>query len=624
MALNMKGIEKLYAGSITSTRKGALFNAHSYPTKINPYAITPFILTHTRPGDVVFDGFAGSGATGIATLLCDSPDRSYKELIEKRLGPVEWGSRDCVLYDISELACFISKILTSPLDSDAFFQAASEIIEWLDSTWGWMYKAKDNEGVLGEIRHLVWTEYIICPTCGDVSSFWDLGVTISPPSISSTVKCGQCGVEYEVKAAERQSERYFDDLIDEQINGRMRRPVYIYGKTGKRYWSRRVTSEDSKLIQGIRDTKVPSTVPVVRMLDREGRWGELYRSGYHYGISHLHHFYTRRNLIAVAAAWEKVDEYPEPTKQALRFWISSYTASHSTLMSRIVAKAKAKYLVVTGAQPGVLYISSLPVEKNVFAGLLRKMSTVRAALELIQNAKGKVEVYCASSSRVHLHDSSVDYVFTDPPFGGNIQYSEVNFISESWLGETTKPSDETIISAWRNKSVEDYHELLFRGFLEIHRILKPSGCMTLAFHSANPSVWSAVQSAWEKAGFKLVKTAILDKTQTSFKQTTTRNAVQYDPLVLLRKFSRIGPSEYEQQESTDVSYYPSSIIEEILQSIPEDALSSERSKRKVFTRFVNYHLERGQKVPMNAKAFYHMLEANFDKTGESYYSGHGK
>src|SRR4051812_13498859 len=44
----------------------AAYNAHSYPTKVPPEAIEPFIEHHTRAGDVVFDPFCGSGMTGLA------------------------------------------------------------------------------------------------------------------------------------------------------------------------------------------------------------------------------------------------------------------------------------------------------------------------------------------------------------------------------------------------------------------------------------------------------------------------------------------------------------------------------------------------------------------------------
>ena len=97
--------------------------------------------------------------------------------------------------------------------------------------------------------------------------------------------------------------------------------------------------------------------------------GGSYRSGYHQGITHLHHFYTKRNYLAISYLWNECLRFPSPVRDALRLLILSYNETHSTLMTRVVAKHGSKDFVLTGAQSGVLYISKLPVEKNVFKGL---------------------------------------------------------------------------------------------------------------------------------------------------------------------------------------------------------------------------------------------------------------
>ena len=48
----------------------AIYKAHSYHTKVPHLAIVPSILHYTKPGDVVLDGFAGSGMTGVAAQWC--------------------------------------------------------------------------------------------------------------------------------------------------------------------------------------------------------------------------------------------------------------------------------------------------------------------------------------------------------------------------------------------------------------------------------------------------------------------------------------------------------------------------------------------------------------------------
>src|SRR3546814_18263236 len=61
----------LYRQPLAAKRTGALYGAFPYPTKISPEAIALYIAAHTKPGDTVFDGFGGSGTTGLAALLCD-------------------------------------------------------------------------------------------------------------------------------------------------------------------------------------------------------------------------------------------------------------------------------------------------------------------------------------------------------------------------------------------------------------------------------------------------------------------------------------------------------------------------------------------------------------------------
>ena len=270
----------------------------------------------------------------------------------------------------------------------------------------------------------------------------------------------------------------------------------VYGSTGKKRWSRDANESDLALVGRVNSKPVSDLVPDVTI-----PWGDLYRRGYHQGITHLHHFYTKRNLFVFARLWERVSRFKGSLGDALRFWLLSYNASHATIMTRVVAKSGQKDLVVTSAQPGVLYVSGLPVEKNLFAGLRRKLSTIARAFEIIHGREGSVEVYQRSSCSVHLSDHSVDYMFTDPPFGGNIPYAEINFLNEAWLGQYTERDEEIIVSSAQGKAVGDYQALLCRALSEGRRILKPSGMATVVFHSASADVWNALQAAYSRRRF---------------------------------------------------------------------------------------------------------------------------
>lgn len=583
-------IKALYAAALPSSRSGHLFNAFPYPTKISPEAIALFVAGHTRPGDTVFDGFAGSGTTGLAALLCGNPsDRLRAEA--KRLGlNVSWGARNAVIYEIGALGAFIARTLTNPPNPVLFQEAAEGLLRAAEAEDGWVYEAIDPSGRKGKVRYIIWSDQLVCPGCAQELSFWHACVSLCPARIINHFRCPNCGHESRLTDVERVVKRSRDDFLGDWRTQRVRKPVRVYGTTGRKTWSRDVRSEDFSVLARIQGERVPDSVPEVKV-----PWGDLYRSGYHQGITHLHHFYTRRNLFIFARLWDRTKNYEGAIAEALKFWLLSYNASHSTIMTRVVAKSGQNDLVVTSAQPGVLYISGLPVEKNLFAGLRRKLNAIAGAYRVIHGSEGRVSVHEGSSSGVHLSDQSVDYVFTDPPFGGNIPYSEINFLNEAWLGRYTDRKKEAIVSHTQGKSIDDYKDLLKSSLREAHRILKPNGRATLVFHSASSNVWNALQAAYQEAGFAVECAGVLDKLQGSFKQVRTEGAVKGDPVLLLRK-------------DHIIERWAESNVWAVAEQLRQEALSYvdpvEQTAPRLYSRLVNYFLSRNQPVPLSADDFY--------------------
>lgn len=70
-----------FSADVSEGRNDPICNAHSYHTKVPPKAVMRYILHYTNPGDLVFDGFAGTGMAGVAAQLCG--DRSTIESLGK-------------------------------------------------------------------------------------------------------------------------------------------------------------------------------------------------------------------------------------------------------------------------------------------------------------------------------------------------------------------------------------------------------------------------------------------------------------------------------------------------------------------------------------------------------------
>ena len=75
-----------FAADVSEGKNHPIYNAHSYHTKVPHRAIMRYILHYTEPGDLVFDGFAGTGMTGVAAHLCGNPEEVQGSRISSSRG----------------------------------------------------------------------------------------------------------------------------------------------------------------------------------------------------------------------------------------------------------------------------------------------------------------------------------------------------------------------------------------------------------------------------------------------------------------------------------------------------------------------------------------------------------
>lgn len=583
----------LYSKPLPATRSGPLYSAFSYPTKISPESIAIFIASHTKPGDTVLDTFGGSGTTGLAAHLCANPTTEVIELASKLNAPVTWGPRNATIYELSVLGSFVARTMCAPPEVAAFLKAAEELISTCEKKIGSVYAATDDQGEQGSIRHAIWSDILVCRNCNCETAFWDAVVTSVPLSIASSFTCAACGRIANVGELERSYETFKDQLTGESAIRRKRVLRRIYGKTNGRNWSRPATAEDEATAKAAASISLPSSVPIAEI-----PWGDLHRTGYHKGITHAHHFYTPRNLLVMGTLWQQIELAPKGIRDALKLLALSYNATHSTLMTRVVVKSGDSDFVLTGAQTGVLYVSSLPVEKNIFEGLRRKVKTIAAAFATVSKGGSNVRVVCGDSTKLDLPDKSVDYVFTDPPFSDYIPYAEINFLNEVWLGDLTDKRHEVIVSHSQKKTVSDYGGLMSQVFSEIARTLKDDGKATVVFHSAKADVWRVLQEAYRGAGLNVEVSSVLDKLQGSFKQVTSAVTVKGDPLLLLSK--RQSDSSHSATDGFEADEVIAALVAQAAESIDQ----KERTPERLYSRFVACYLEKGLSVPIDAAGFY--------------------
>ena len=87
-----------FTADVSEGKNDPIYGSHNYHTKVPPKAIMRYLLHYTNPGDVVLDGFSGSGMTGVAVKKCGNPDSVFRMQIEHEMPGVKWGRRKAMTH----------------------------------------------------------------------------------------------------------------------------------------------------------------------------------------------------------------------------------------------------------------------------------------------------------------------------------------------------------------------------------------------------------------------------------------------------------------------------------------------------------------------------------------------
>jgi 16S rRNA G966 N2-methylase RsmD len=127
-----------------------------------------------------------------------------------------------------------------------------------------------------------------------------------------------------------------------------------------------------------------------------------------------------------------------------------------------------------------------------------------------------------SATDLHdIPDESVDYIYTDPPYGSHIPYLDLSIMWNAWLDLPVTEKDyesEAIEGGEHNRTKQDYADVLAASISEMARKLKYDRWMSFVFAHQNPAYWHLIIESAEKAGFEYAGSAKQNNGQTSFKK----------------------------------------------------------------------------------------------------------
>jgi DNA modification methylase len=570
---------KAFDKPITTTKATAIYYMHTYWSKKPHDAIQQYIQHYTRLGDLVLDPFCGSGGTALAALM---------------------EGRNAIAIDLSPAATFITKNYCSPIDEDELQTAFNELKIKIKPEIDWLYETRcDCCGGKATTVYTVYSQVFQCPRCLEKIPLFDC------PEVKTYTENGK---EKKIKVCPHCHSRKIEEEISTAGKKFGAIPVLISylceeGCVPQRK-ERRHNDPDPKKrdyfdkydlgkIGEIERKQIPYWFPSNRMMNnsKENRkWGELWRSGVHEGIDHVFDFYTKRNLWALSAIRQYSKQlFDSSISDVLLFTLSSILFNCSK-MYRYRSSLKG------GFQNGTYYVPPESQIINVWRSYTDKFNDIIKGYKKI---KIKNNVFISTEDATNLSkipDSTIDFIFTDPPYSGTVQYGELNFIWEAWLDFNTNWQDkEIIVNDNRKRTMADWAKMMKEAMRECHRVLKPGRWISLCYHDASEGTWQLLQDLMTEVGFVPEHTdsaLFIDTGQKSYNQLNADKVTKRDLVFNYRKPMPGEASSFlmltGKEDSISFNEKASAVIRDFLLEKPGS------TKDRIFDALVSHMVSRSQ------------------------------
>ena len=645
-----------FAADVKEGKNDSIYNVHSYHTKVPHKAIMRYILHYTEPGDIVFDGFCGTGMTGIAAYHCGD-QKSVQQLgyQVKKDGSIlnsegkpfsKLGVRKAILCDLSPAATFISYNYNTPVDALSYELEASKILREIKDECAWMFSTfhnarKEELGLitkklfrcknpeechrllknsdtiktairnpkaritLGKINYVVWSDVFVCAECGEEIIYLKEAFDRSAGCLKPELVCPTCGAIVTKRQLERAWRTYYDQQLKSVVKQAKQVPIFLNYSINKTRFRKEADSFDLGLNEFIRNLPVNYWFPKNKIMLGD-KTGEPIR----FGITHIHHFYSERNLRVIAALWNRLTN-------KMKWLATSFLSRNLLKTNRFVINKHNPNGRINGPLTGTFYIPSEVVEQSgiqLFEGKILRHGW---------KTQGNI-IATSSASNSGIRSNSIDYLFLDPPFGSNYMYSELNFVWESWLKVLTNKKSEAIENKTQQKGLRDYQGLMRKCFIEAHRVLKPGRWMTVEFSNTRASVWNAIQTALQEAGFVVANVSMLDKTHAGIKAMTNPTNVKQDLIISAYKPNGGLEKRFLKEAGTEEGVW--NFIRTHLRNLPvvkprggQLEFITERDPRILYDRAVAYYVRHGFPVPISSPEFQVGMAEKFPERDGMYF-----
>jgi len=467
----MKLIARPIAVSIPPESHPSYYLIHKYWARKPSNVVRSYIEYYTERGDVVLDPFAGSGVTLVESLLC---------------------GRRAVAVDLNPVACLIMEASVTPVDFDLVQHHYEELEHHIEPYISDLFQTDCRRcGSPAIATHFVWGGVYECIQCKQRVHAGN--GTEQKRSLS----CSNCGSRM----------RSSTPLVDEELRG-------VWWRCNN--CGNRMVLKAPPLPRDLDNARAAST-----NVDQLPTWNFIQnkRTLAWPGMT-IRDLFSSRNFLVLSKMRDYIDNIENP--QLRKLFQLVFTSSVAQA-SKLVAFRGG---LTTGGPAWTVsgfWIPSVHFEINAwtcFANRYHKMIRGKRHLEkqLDKTSPAKAECFADMSTAsswmvlqqsadklINIPDNSVDYIFTDPPYGDSVPYLEYATLWAPWFRMPLDYDNEIVISdsKVRNKTPSDYKRRLALAFKQAHRVLKPEAWMSVTFNNRQIDVWEIVVSSIREAGFEV-------------------------------------------------------------------------------------------------------------------------
>lgn len=219
--------------------------------------------------------------------------------------------------------------------------------------------------------------------------------------------------------------------------------------------------------------------------------------------TYIYELFTKRALIIISRLLKEIEKVVDSNVQSLLiFSVSSMLPNVSKMLPGDLKNVMYK----SGWVISKFWVPKVHTERNVFDCFRMRCEAIfKGKSEISEINHLLAEIHNSSSSNLEFIESeSVDYIFTDPPYGESIAYLALSHFWNSWFHKDVNYEEEIILDPYRKKTIDDFEHLISVSFKEMYRVLKPNKYLSFTFHNRDLKVWKAILEGTFKAGFELV------------------------------------------------------------------------------------------------------------------------